>query len=139
MLEIAAAVLVVTARISWYHPATCFESPINCLNPATWWQTASGEDARAWYWKGLACPSDYPFGTKFVIENSKYGLADHTWICIDRGGAIVTRSDGTIVLDLLTDKPVWGDVLPVTVRLPPRPPSDTYERRSPTGQELFKW
>lgn len=106
---------IVNARLSWYHPATCSESPINCFDSAVWWHTASGEDARHWYWRGLACPSEYAMGTRFVINGSRWGLADGEWICIDRGGMIITHDDGSITLDLLTDRPIWADVLPVQI------------------------
>lgn len=112
---VLAIVLTVTARISWYDPSLCPTQPINCFNPDRWWHTASQEDARSWYGRGLACPISYPFGTRFIIENSWRGGSDGVWVCVDRGNAVITHDDGTVQLDLLLDYPVWADVIPVTV------------------------
>ena len=118
-MNIFVTALVVMAKISWYNPQLCELGPefyVNCGNPAFWWRMSCGlYDAREHYWRALACPVEYPLNTQFVIEGSRYGLADGTWRCLARGGAIVTRADGTIILDLLTTKPVWGDVLPVRI------------------------
>jgi len=76
---------------------------------------AAGHDARDWYWRALACPSEFPIGTRFIIEGSRWNLADGIWQCLDRGGRIIIDEQGIVWLDLLTDKPIWADVLPVTV------------------------
>lgn len=114
-LQLAAAVLVITARLSWYDPARCDVSPINCFDPDRWWNMAAGHDARNWYGRALACPPEFPLGTQFLIRGSRWQLADGEWTCLDRGGAIVIDADGLVWLDLLTDRPIWGDVLPVAV------------------------
>jgi len=117
MLTLAAAVLVVTARLSWFNPALCHELPVNCFDPDRWWNMAAGHDAREWYGRALACPGEFPLGSKWIIEGSRWGLADGEFECLDRGGRIVIDADGIVWLDLLTDKPIWGDVLPVIVLL----------------------
>lgn len=107
--------LLVNAKLSWYNPALCATQPINCFNPAHWWTMASGRDARKYYWRGLACPMEYEIGSRWTIEGSKWDVADGEWICLDRGGMIVTHSDGSVTLDLLTDRPIWADKLTVKV------------------------
>lgn len=108
-------IFVINAKLSWYNPALCQQHPINCFNPLNPYKMAAGHDARNHYWRALACPQEFKIGTRFIIHGSRWGLADGEWVCLDRGGAIVIRDDGTVVLDLLTDKPIWGDELPVTV------------------------
>ncbi len=119
MNELALAVLVITARLSWYDPALCplgAQYRTNCYDPDYWWQMSGGlYDARAHYWRALSCPTQFPLGTKFFIEGSRWGLADGEWECLDAGGAIYIESSGIVRLDLLTDRPIWGDVLPVAV------------------------
>lgn len=110
--------LIVYAYMSWYDPALCNDQPINCFNPDSWWRMAAGHDAREYYGLALACPQEFPLGTRFVINGSRWGLADGEYICLDRGGSVVTRSDGSIVLDLLRSTPVWGETLPVVVIRP---------------------
>ena len=126
LLELAAAVLIVTARLSWYDPGLCSQLPVNCFDPANAFNMAAGHDARDWYGKALACPPEFSIGTQFVIRGSRWQLADGVWTCLDRGGRIVIDDDGVVWLDLLTDKPIWGEVLPVIVRLPP-PPAPRHE------------
>lgn len=108
---------VVMAKLSYYDPATCHVRPINCFDPNRWWQMSNGHDARDWYGRALACPAEYPIGTRFTIEGSRWGLADGQYRCLDRGGMVVTGADGVIVLDLLLDYPIWADTLPVTVEM----------------------
>lgn len=105
----------IIAKLSWYNPALCNELPINCFNPDRWWHMSSGADARKHYWHARACPMEYPIGTQFVIEGSWRNLSDGTWTCLDRGGAVIVKPNGVVVLDLLTDAPVWADTLLVRV------------------------
>lgn len=58
-------------------------------------KTASGENWYDWINTGCACPPEYPFYTKFIINGE-------TWTCIDRGSAIVKISGNIFWLDLLT-------------------------------------
>lgn len=76
---------------------------------------AAGHDAREWYGRALACPKEFPIGSQFIIRGSRWNLADGIWTCLDRGGRIVIDADGIVWLDLLMEKPIWADVLPVQV------------------------
>ena len=103
---------------AWYDPGLCRTAPINCFDPLYPYRMAAGHDAREWYGRALACPEEFPIGTMFTIENSRFGLADGERVCLDRGGMIVMRPDGTAVVDLLSRHPVWRERLVVSVRLP---------------------
>src|SRR3990167_5594020 len=107
--------LTLIARLSWYDPGLCPFAPINCFDPASPFHMASGEDARDWYGRVLACPPEYALGTVFVISGSRWGLADGRWRCLDRGGAVITEPNGTLRLDLLSASPVWAEVIPVSL------------------------
>lgn len=48
----------------------------------------------------IACPKKFRFETTFVIDGISY-------ICKDRGSAIVVTQDGKIWIDILTDKPKY--------------------------------
>lgn len=116
LLALSLCATTVMAKLSWYDPELCLVPDLryNCFDPSRWWKMAAGHDARLHYGEALACPVEFAIGSRFEISGSRWGLADGEWICLDRGGAIVTRPDGSIVLDLLRDSPVWGEVLPVT-------------------------
>ena len=117
MLPIIIA-LTVHATLTWYDPGRCVELPINCYNSAHPFRMAAGHDARDWYGRALACPERFPIGTEFLIRGSRWGLADGRYRCMDRGGAVVVRDDGVVVLDLLRREPVWNEVLRVKVVFP---------------------
>lgn len=70
---------------------------------------ASGRNWEKYVDEAVACPVEYPFGTKFVIDGK-------VWTCWDRGGAIV-REGNKIWLDLLTKNKIvpHGQVLKVEV------------------------
>lgn len=108
----------VLADLTWYHPETCPEHPINCFDADVWWRMAAGHDARQWYGRALACPEEFPIGTRFEISGSRYGLADGDWVCLDRGGAIVIGENGVVRLDLLMRAPIWRETLSVEVVYP---------------------
>ena len=91
----------VQARITYYNPSL---GGVNC------WQfvkgqcvskTKSGAKWQDWFGRGLACPKEIPFGTRFWIRNQ-------VWTCVDRGGRIYIESNGVIRLDLLTDTHPWA-------------------------------
>jgi len=119
MTEIISLALVITAKLSWYDPSLCDTAPVNCFDPDRWWQMAAGHDARDWYGAALACPAEFPIGTRFVISGSRWALADGEWLCLDRGGAIVIDGRGVSTLDLLRRKPVWAETLSVIAIPPP--------------------
>src|SRR3989304_4558918 len=54
--------LTLIARLSWYDPGLCAFAPINCFDPASPFHMASGEDARDWYGRVLACPPEDALG-----------------------------------------------------------------------------
>jgi hypothetical protein len=90
----------IQARISHYTP---WAGGTNCsqfVNGECISRMASGKRWQDYVDEALACPSEYPFGTRFVVLGKE-------WTCLDRGGAIKSNKDGTIWLDLLTaDAPV---------------------------------
>lgn len=113
-----AIILSLVAWLSWYDPGQCAAKPINCFDAANPYRMAAGHDARLYYGHALACPAEFPIGTLFVIEGSRYGLADGAYTCLDRGGAVTVLPDGTVVLDLLRKSPIWSESLIVTAYVP---------------------
>lgn len=99
---------LVRAHLSYYWPPL---GQINCDYECE--HIANGDDWKLWVGKGLACPSEYPLGTIFLIIGIE-------WQCVDRGDAIVKNSDGSIWLDLLLSKMpdglAWGSIRIVEVR-----------------------
>lgn len=61
----------------------------NCLSPAD----GHGEMKQSMAYKIVACPKEYPFGTKFIIE----GVG--TTVCRDRGG-MIKKEENTVRLDI---------------------------------------
>lgn len=72
--------------------------------------TANGARWQDWIGKGIACPPEWPFGTKIVFEGE-------TWTCVDRGGKI-QYEDGIPWIDFLTPRPMYsyGTVVRVEVK-----------------------
>lgn len=103
----------VTASLYWYDPAL---GGINCDHDCDYLGT--GDKVAEWYGRALACPVEFPRGTRFEIVGSRWGLADGVWTCLDAGSAVVIRPDGVVVLDLLLRYPIWQENLTVTVREP---------------------
>jgi hypothetical protein len=99
---------LVRAHLSFYWPPF---GQINCDYECE--HIANGDDWKTWVNKGLACPSEYPLGTVFLVMGKE-------WQCVDRGDAIVKNSDGSIWLDLLLSKMpdglAWGSIRIVEVR-----------------------
>ena len=87
---------MIRARISHYWPALGGPNCSNFVNGECLSRMASGKNWANYVDRALACPSEYPFGTKFVIFGK-------VWECWDRGGAIV-RQGNVIWLDLLTQR-----------------------------------
>jgi hypothetical protein len=44
--------------------------------------------------------------------------ADGYWRCLDAGGAVVTRPDGVIVIDLLSRYPIHREIVAVDIFFP---------------------
>jgi hypothetical protein len=79
-------------KISWYWPP---DGGINCdghLSDCK--HMASGELWEDMVGRAAACPTEIPFGSEISFEG-------YTWVCMDRGGAIVRVDDGAYWIDLL--------------------------------------
>lgn len=112
-LLLSGAPVTARAELYWFDPAL---GGINCNGECE--TMAAGHQVSEWYGRALACPKQVPIGAVFVIRGSRWGLADGEWRCLDRGGAVVMRDDGVMVLDLLVREPIWRDELEVEIRLP---------------------
>jgi len=98
------------ARLSYYWPPNLGYNchPDNVVDgQCTSWLT-DGQRWHHWSWwheryATVACPREYPLGTKFYIPALK-----NTYLCIDRGGAVYTLEyDGSVRLDILQRDPIW--------------------------------
>ena len=98
------------ARLSYYWPPNLGPNchPDNVVDgQCTSWLT-DGHRWHHWSWwhekyATVACPSEFPLGTKFYIPALK-----NTYLCIDRGGAVYTiEYDGSVMLDILQRDPIW--------------------------------
>ena len=87
------------ALISHYQPWVGGTNCARFVNGQCVSATASGRPWQEGINKWLACPREFPFGTAFQLPGGE------TFYCYDRGGKIVTNSDGSIWLDLLIDTP----------------------------------
>jgi len=65
-----------------------------------WSKMSSGERWEYYRDRAVACPDEYPFGTKVYAFGRE-------WICLDRGGAIISTPDGDWI-DFLTPNPPIG-------------------------------
>lgn len=103
-----------TALISHYWP------PLGGVNCATFKDgqcvsnMASGLPWWAWVGRAAACPAELPFWTTVTLPGGE------TFVCLDRGGKVVTTAAGEIWIDLLVERaPVpYGTAVPVIVRYP---------------------
>ena len=141
MLSLVVVVLVGVAELTWYNPSFCSYVPprleglidgsVNCYDPTHWWKMAAGDDARLWINRGAACPVEFPIGTKFIIDpyDTTYSLPSYEWECRDRGSSVVIYEDGRIHLDLLTNEPIWRDVVDVEIFVPSIKENKTNGRR----------
>lgn len=98
------------ARLSFYWPPNLGPNchPDNIVDgQCTSWLT-DGKRWHHWSWwheryATVACPREYPLGTKFYIPALK-----NTFLCNDRGGAVSTiEHDGSVRLDILQPNPIW--------------------------------
>lgn len=113
MIDLLLATLIAftaTANLTWYDPAL---GGVNCDSSCDY--MAAGDPVADWYGRALACPPEFPLGTRFSILGSRWGLADGEWLCLDRGGSIVILDDGVIRLDLLTRAPIWRENVTVVI------------------------
>jgi len=107
---LAQIVETVKAKISWYYPPLGGPNCSHFVNGVCMSRMASGLPWEDYVNIATACPSSYPFGTKFIVQGRE-------WVCLDRGGKIVQEQDGTIWLDLLSPSAIvsYGTVLDVGV------------------------
>jgi len=103
----------VTLRLSYYWPPLAYiddRYQINCDKQDGRLECihmASGADFRDWIGKAVACPAEWPFGSRVAFDGMIFE-------CQDRGGAIVC-ADGVCWIDILY--PVmpsgynWGQVV----------------------------
>ena len=103
----------ILAQLTYYNPAL---GGINCDTDCLY--VGTGNTVAGHYGEYLACPLEFPRWTRFVITDSKYGLADGTWWCADAGNMVVVREDGVVILDLLTEKIIYNEIIRVKVILP---------------------
>jgi hypothetical protein len=96
---------------NWCHTVNCWDYDLaagECKSA-----TASGQDFRDWWGKGLACASEFPLWTVFVVIEPPE-LAGR-WTCIDRGPAV----EGSRLDFLMPGQVIeWGHELKAVVELP---------------------
>ena len=112
-MSVLTVTLWITATLTWYDPQL---GGINCDHECDYLGT--GYRVEEWYDRAVACPEEFPRGTIFIIEGTRWGLADGSYYCWDAGGAVTFQDDGSIVLDVLTRNAIWRDTLLVEVVLP---------------------
>lgn len=89
-------------KYSWYWPALgSVNGGGNCAN---------GEPWQRWARRGVACPVEWPFGTRVIAFGS-------VWECVDRGSAVRYGRDGLTYVDFLVPQPhvAYGTVIRVQV------------------------
>lgn len=97
---------------SWYWPPfggiNCDQNP-DGSDECTY--LANGDRFDFWIDRGCACPAELPFGTRIYIKQT-----GDTYICVDRGGAIVVDG-GAFWIDVLTDKPdmLWSSPIDIVI------------------------
>ncbi len=105
MTNLAAIVIVIA--FSNYWPAW------GGVNGSPHGNVASGAPWQEWAYTGAACPADWPFGTRIILDGV-------TWTCVDRGSAIGYTRDGRPLIDFMTNTPGYTFKQSVTVQvLPP--------------------
>lgn len=102
------------AKISHYWPPL---GGVNCAvfrNGQCVSNMASGLPWDVWVGRAAACPVELPFWSTVTLPGGE------TFVCLDRGGKVVTTAAGELWIDLLVESaPVpYGTTMPVTVRLP---------------------
>ncbi len=109
----------IKGKISHYWPPLGGTNCGSFVNGVCVSRMASGEPWQEWVDVAVACPFEYPFGTKFVIQGK-------TWVCMDRGGGIkvilewiLGKLTQTVWLDMLTEHTdiPYGSVIDVQVYL----------------------
>lgn len=95
-----------TIKYSWYWPPLCGKNCAKCVDGKCVSRMANGERWQDFIGYAVACPPEWPFGTRVTLDGK-------TWVCKDRGGMIVGNW-----VDFLTETPayVYGTLVKVRVR-----------------------
>ncbi len=109
---VAADTETVTIRYSRYDPAL---GGVNCAvfrDDVCVSRMASGLPWEKWMERAAACPPEWPFWTRVILDGKD-------WHCLDRGGMVVFQN-GTPWVDFLTRDPqyVYGELVEVEVIWP---------------------
>ncbi len=99
----------IIARVSYYWPPY---GGLNCHGDCT--KMASGEYWADWIGRAAACPGEFPMFTEIIIKG-------HSWLCLDRGGAIKTEN-GISWIDLLTPVMPYGFQFGAVINVPYKTP-----------------
>jgi hypothetical protein len=89
---------VITIKYSWYNPEL---GGTNCsvfMDGICVSKMASGKPWAFYMDKAAACPPEWDFGTKIILDGREYE-------CLDRGGAIKYDGQGYAFVDFLTQSP----------------------------------
>ena len=100
----------ITIRYSHYWPPL---GGVNCsrfVNGQCLSRMASGERWQDWIGRAAACPIEWPFWTRVLLDGQE-------WICLDRGGKIVYGSDDIPFVDFLTGKAAYSHSALVQVQV----------------------
>lgn len=102
------------AKLSHYWPPLGGPNCATFVNGQCISKMASGLPWQDWIGRAAACPSELPFWTTITLPGGEQ------FLCLDRGGKIVTTPAGELWIDLLVASPPvpYGTTLPVTVLLP---------------------
>lgn len=105
--------LTMTIKYSRYDPSllgtNCAEEANGfCISP-----TASGKAWQPLMEIACACPPQWAFGTKVILDGKE-------WICEDRGGAIIFDYNGYTYVDFMTQYPThkYNELVDVVVIFP---------------------
>lgn len=103
---------VVTVRYSHYWPPLLGPNCSRAVGGVCVARMASGLRWQDWVGRAVACPPEWPFGTRVVLDGAE-------WTCQDRGGKI-QFVDGLPWVDFLTAVPAYryGELVDTQVIFP---------------------
>lgn len=100
---------LMTIRYSHYWPPLCGPNCGRCVDDVCVSKMASGLPWEDWTNRAVACPPEWPFNTRVT-------LGDKTWVCLDRGGKIITH-DGLSWVDFMEKEPRYDHGTRVEARV----------------------